>query len=467
MEQLLEVSVGPLLASGVAPAMGGESPPLWADAENVVFASGRVEKVRGYVGLSDLPVRPSYMVAASRQFENVEYIGAGDTYYKWTPGGGLQALGSGFAPGGQWIHVPWGNDLVSTNGVNGLRYYNSAVDALVVTPFANTASIAKWRNQVFAVEYPSIVHYCAVNNPLVWTPSPSNTAGNRTPRDLDGAITSMHPLSQDALAIYTPSSMGRWYYVGGTEIFDFRRTVPGAGAVSHAAVVPVSGEHFSIGQRRVHRVDGASFRYIDDPQVRAYLDRTVNWDRGFEVYGWHDRAYSMVRWVVPVGANAYGGIGYKYDNGSWTRFNDGILIGDASEEGGIWTDTHVATTGRLLRSTSGEINIDTGPLSAFVQTKPFSFGNRELLKQIDKIELDGSWSGTVSVRVGYLQNPNNNNEPIEWDPTLYPIDREVWIDLRQRRSAPFAVIRIESTDVGATWLLERLAIFGEVTEWRN
>jgi len=465
MKKLLDVQPGDLLASGIFPALPGDAPILWVDGENVIFESGLVKKAPGHTGLSELAVRPRGIKSAQAIDTRRVYVGQGDGWGVWT-GSGFQTIEDGLSgAGGNWIFTPWGEHVVANNQVDGLRYWTgSGSGAAITTPFAYALTGGKFLGHQFVGNTDlgaNYLHWSEQNNYAAWDVLLTNTAGDRELRDLDGGLTSFLPLGSGAIGLYTQSSLSLLTYIGGTLRFDTQlNKVPGIGAIGHYSVIPVGPRHYGLMRSKVFVTDGVSFQLKSEPAVEDWLEENVNWDRASEVYGWHDMARQMVRWVVPIGANDFRSVGFRYGTERWTKFNDGLVAGD---EGGIFNSTIVASSGSLLRSDPTTGNSNEAAMSSFIQTKPLDCGDRQINKLIDKIDLDLDWTGNVELLVGFSTYPN---EDPEWV-TAQPAAREVWLDQSERREGAEIHLKLQSSEAGVTWKLSGFKIHGEPAGYVN
>lgn len=458
MQKLLEITPGDVLSSGIFPGLDGKEPILWADGENVIFDQGKVRKGNGLIGLDDAPVQFTGIAPAELLAGRVLYLGGHGQYGRYRSSDGYTTLKSGLAAGGTYIFAPYGEHVVVSNGTtDGLRYYNGASDASISTPFTFCQTLFSFRQQVFGAATSNglnWIEWCDIDNAASgWTPTLSNAAGNLQPRDLDGGFVAAHPLGRDTIALYTPGSLGAFTYVGGTLQYGFKPAVPGAGADSHYAIVPLANVHYGECRGRFYVTDGVTFTYIDDPAVRSYIEEIFNRSRASEVFGWHDAANSTIRWNIPTGASSFVGVGYRYDSTRWTKFNDGALIGVGP---GVWDYAMMAKSSRIVRGDPLEADNDSSAFSSFIQTKPLDCGEREAYKNIEKIVLDLETEGDVSLYVGFCDDPNDTPT---FNAAIAATNGDNWLprDEGTNREGLNVVIKLVSNDL---WKLGGFSIHG-------
>lgn len=460
--RLAKISSGSQLQSGIFPSLHGDAAPFWKDSENVLFQNGGVRKARGILGLENLAARPTGLASAVTETEARLFIGAGTKAYRYRSLDGLTDIGTFASSGGIYQIVPWDTWAVISNGVDPVEVWqNSGSSAAITAPFTRANTLFQYQLQVFAGGTNNggqLVEYSPVNAVLDWTVTLTGTAGNLRLRDLNGDIVCAKRIG-NSVGIYGRSNGGLFTFVGGTNRYGFRRPLEGVGAISPYSVVSLGDRHYGITQENAFVTDLVSFQLIDEPAVRDYIQQNTNWDRLTEVYGWADWANSMIRWVLPTGASSSYGLGYRWDNQAWTKFNDGVLLGENS---GAFANMFLAKSSRLLRQDKTIYNNDGSAMSSWVRSKPLDFGNRQLFKNIQKISLDMTWTGDVKIKVGYSDNPN---ETPTWAFDK-AVANEVWPDEPNTRSqGVFVTIEIYSTASNADWKFAGCEIFGETAAY--
>ena len=458
MDRLAKLTAGELLSSGIFPGLLGEAAPLWTEGENVIFDNEGVRKTNGLLGLSNVLVTPTGLKATYASSEARCFVGAGTEAYRYRASDGLTNIGSFASSGGIYQFVPWDTWCLISNGVDPVELWqNAGASAAITAPFTYANTIFKYQLQAFAAGTSNggnYVEWSPVNAVTDWTTSATGTAGNLLLRELEGDIVAARPIG-GSIGIYSRAQGGVFSFIGGTSIYGFRRPILGVGAISPYSVVAVGDRHFGFTRENVFTTDLVSFLLIDEPAMRRYVEQNADWDRLQEVYGWPDWANNIVRWAIPKVGGGKFGVGFRWDRGTWTKFNDGVLLG---EESGAFADMLQVKTTRLLRADKTTGNNDGLEMTSYAQTKPLDFGNRDKIKHLSKISLDGSWAGTVELSVGVTDHPNTAPT---WVLTT-ALANEIYPDsLGQRIESPFFSFRIASSGTGATWRISGVEIWGE------
>lgn len=461
MQLLAELTSGDLLSSGIYPGLTSIASPLWTDGENIVFDDQGVRKNYGTLGLANLPTRPTGIVSTFASSEARAFIGAGQEAYVYRSGSGLTNIGSFSAAAGQFQFVPWDTWCLINNTSDPVELWKNTGTSAVIAgiPFSRAAVIFQMGLRAFAANTDNggnIVEWCSFNNIEDWLPSITNSAGSLPLRALVGDIVCCQPIG-DSMGIYGNYNAGIFTQISGVGAYGFRRPIRGVSAVSQHSVVSLGDRHFGITPDNAFVTDLVSFQYIDEPAVRKWMLDNIDWSRQSEIYGWPDRANSVIRWAVPMLAGGTKSIGFRWDRGAWTRFNDDVVIG---EQSGAFQHMLMATSTRLLRQDKTSANNDGSALASYLQTKPLNFGQPGKIKRIQQIDLQGSWSGEVKLKIGYTNTPN---ETPSWALTV-DVTSQIGIDVENTEcEGAYVHLRLESTAKDANWRLAGANIWGKYT----
>lgn len=460
MELLGEIAAGPELSSGIFPSLQAEAAPLWVNSENVLFSDLGLRKSPGLLGLESLPARPTGMRQTVAAGEPRLFIGAGTEAYRYRASDGLTNIGSFAAAGGIYQFLPWDTWTLISNGVDPIELWqNAGVSAPITAPFTRANTLFGYQLQAFVGGTDNggrLVEWSPVNAVTDWTVTLTGTAGNLLLRELAGDIICAKPIG-NSIGIYSRSNAGLFQFIGGTAIYGFRKPISGVGAISPYSVIPYADRHYGIQRQNIFVTDLVSFALVDEPAMRLFLSTNVDWSREQEIYGWPDWANSMARWCVPAIGGGSFTIGVRTDNGTWAKFNDSVVIG---EEPGAFASQFLAKPSSLLSNPTGELNNGGAAFQSFAQTKPLSFGDRQRFKRFQKLSFDGSWSGDSSVSVAFTNHPNE----VPVFSRTFPLANEIYLDEEsQKTESVFLSLKLQSTEVDSTWLINGCKIFGTPT----
>ena len=462
-DTLLEVKAGPELSSGIFPGLPGEAAALWADGENILFESGQVRKAYGFTILdadTAFAAAPSSIISMLATTERRAIIGAAAKVHGYRTLDDITEVGTGFAAGGNWQFVPWGNWVIGNNQVDVPQIWKHTSSAWDTTPsnltavFTTARCIAKFRNYLLAggtSNGNSLIEHSVFGDPEDFTVTLTGSAGNFEIRDIDAAITAMVPLGE-AMGIYTAEDLSWFRFIGGTARFSVKFALESIGALNPHSVVSTGVLNYGITRDFVFVTDGNTFQHIHEPAVKDWLESYVDWTRADEVFGYFDKLNSRVVWYLPMLAGGMKGIAYRTQDRTWTRLNASMVV---STPQGVWDGDLSCDTTNLYMSSKATRNKNGLAVAAFAQSKPLDLGYRRRYKWVDKVVFDIVTSGTVQVAFAYLDNPNDT-PTFE---TAVTMDEEVWL----HRETPFLAFKITASAVGSDFKLNGFSVHGSYT----
>ena len=106
--------------------------------------------------------------------------------------------------------------------------------------------------------------------PASWTPSASTEAGDVELSDSPGRLLCAYPL-RDSLIIYKRSAMYQAKYVGGDNVFNFRKVQAASGALTRRSVCDVNGQHVVVTDGDIIQTDGSNRRSLGEARVKDWL----------------------------------------------------------------------------------------------------------------------------------------------------------------------------------------------------
>lgn len=171
-----------------------------------------------------------------------------------------------FAPGLDGTSQAMGYDAVAGTTWEGLGY-----SVRVLRPFREYAfaGLPKFG----AVSYNTRVMWSAAvepgQRPTDWVARSTNDAGDIDLADTPGSIVDMIPL-RDALIIYKSDAIYAAQWVGGNQVFNFRRLTTGKGIYSRDAVVEYAGKHWCIGLEDLFACDGNTVQSLAWGKVKQW-----------------------------------------------------------------------------------------------------------------------------------------------------------------------------------------------------
>lgn len=450
MKTLAEIKDPQAIESGVFPGPAKGTAPLWAAGKNVIFREGAVEKMPGWEKLFSLSATPSAVVQAFADGAQRAYAGNATGLWKWEAGVLEQIL---TMPSGlHWSLQVWGNQLLAVDEeTSGVWWWGNSGQAGIAPGSPSKASIIRAFNvHLMAFQRdgePNRISWCSAGNPGLWTPALDNSAGGLNIRNISSPIRAAGMMGQ-YMAVYSADQMYLVQYVGGQIVFGYTEALAGIGAAGKNCLVPVGREHYGCERRGFWRTDGASSIFISEPALWTAVKDRINWDRGDDIYGIHNRELSLAEWYYPTVDGGFEGVAYNYSKGIWMprdfRVNGG-------QSGTVFPGPIAAINEDVVVMNQGK-NAGELPLAANIQTKPLALGTEQFWKYIDDICC--AFEGNPDLEIG-LQS--ELYEEVEWLP-LQALTRHVGPE----RETVFLTLRFSSSALDAWWRVNQIAIDGEL-----
>lgn len=420
MKELFATSTE-LVLSGLFLGTLPEQVALWADGMNIVFTNASVQTAppsTSFLTFTGTPLDSAQSFTLGRRRL---YLGTTEGVFRYV---GPQteyespALLSTQDPAGFYdqilaqaqtrcILVPWGDNIISTDGVNPVKYDENTgtMSDLGGTPFTYARVIWKYFSHLFAADTDLSgrrVYWSALDDPETWTATLSNDAGSNPLRDLDSRIRTGVELGPNQ-AIYSQDQMVMSRYVGGQDVFYFAPALKGIGAVSPKSIIPHNRFNWGLHHRGIFYTDGIQFEYVDEPKIRKWLHLNVNWTLAANIVGWHDEMNQMMCWSVPISGGTVT-VGFGYKTMAFTVLYPGTLFG---EEADTFDDCLIGYENSVELQSLGT----TEP--SYLVTKPMTFGSREVEKVFQMIRFDWTVEGAPTITLSFFNDSADGETAIQ------------------------------------------------------
>jgi hypothetical protein len=462
MRELIVVKDSRLVQSGLKKdvALGQEG--IWRDGENMLFIDGAMEKSPGWAVKNPVGkiVRAIAQSFGAGPLVRRIYYATNDNYIYVDINGTITTLGAAFIGDGNWSLTPWGTWLLATNGEEQPKIAKTMTNGSMAT-ITNLASLSflpaffrKMNNHVLAFKNQE-VKFSSRDNPELWVPSGTNTAGNLLPREFDSDIRAAEPLGQ-AMAVYSADTMMVLQYVGGDIIFGFAgTTINGIGAVSEKSVIPRGNRNYGLSRKGIFVTDGVGFSYIDAPDLNRYIQDTVNWEYAKQIVGMNWESKNLLCWWFrPVGGGSRQGVGYNPDTGEWMKLRMEVWAASEQQE----FDYPIVGTNDHYGFLGSGLNLGTLAMPASVQTFHGDAGTRDRFKDWDMLRVEREYTGSIEYRLGFN---NNLEDAIEWT-AWSTLQNENWI----HRSSIYMYLGFRSNGLNQKIRLGSFEILGEMGAYR-
>lgn len=223
----------------------------------------------------------------------------------------------------------------SSGLLNGVPVYSNGIDEPVYWGGANLQTLPDWtatetcaflavfKFHLFAMNidgpggtFRNLVKWSSAAEPGTvpnsWTPAADNDAGSVELSDSPGQILCAYPL-RDSLIFYKRSSMYMAQFVGGNNVFNFRKTQSASGALSAHSVCDINGQHLVVTDGDIVLTDGTNRRTIGESRVKNWLFNQLDQNNFRNLFCTYNRSRNEVLIGFPEAGNQFATLGLIYD----------------------------------------------------------------------------------------------------------------------------------------------------------
>jgi len=310
-------------------------PEFYSLANNVQFRDGFAERVLG----SRSAYATALATAAPGQLLHALNAEVSDTNY-WLL---FEADGTAWSiEGSNAVQID--NSLLqatdqpfehSSAVLNGLPVYSNGSDEPVYWAGANLVTLPDWtatetcqflavfKFHIFALNidgpggtFPSLLRWSSAAEPGTvpnsWTASATNDAGDVELADSPGGLVCAYPL-RDTLMIYKRSAMYTAQFVGGNNVFSFRKVQSASGALAPHSVCDVNGQHFVVSDGDILLTDGTNRRSVGESRVKDWLFNQLDQDNFRNLFCSYNRGRDEVLVGFPQAGSQFANLALVYD----------------------------------------------------------------------------------------------------------------------------------------------------------
>ena len=315
------------------------------------------------------------------------------------------------------------------------QYHLFALD--ISGPGGTFRSLLRWSN---AAE-PGTV-------PDEWTPGPANTAGDVELSDSPGPLLCAYPL-RDSLMIYKRSAMYQCKFVGGDNVFNFRKVQAASGALTRRSVCEVNGQHLVVTDGDIVLTDGTNRRSLGEARIKDWLFNQLDQTNYPNLFCSYNRSQGEVLIGFPSNGNEFCDTGLVYNlelDSFGVRDLDAVthapvgFINDTTESNTwadrteVWADAVGAWGSSTIASARDSMVLirtdemhqqdvtDAETLTAYLGKYSMPFNDSARVKFVRRVHVKAKAGyGTLLVRVGSQMEPNDT---ITWSAEVSITDPE-------------------------------------------
>ena len=267
---------------------------LWSNSNNMVAQPGQMQRALGYIETLPTPLFPPYYIQFSPQLgvptwvycgsDNIAQISAAGVHTDITPAG-MQTAEENSWTGGNLNGIAivnsfenpaysWKSGQATATELPGLR---DSTRYRIMRPFKYHLIGMNLTRP--GGEFVDEVHWSDAADPgsvpTTWVGAPDNEAGDNILADESGAIIDGLAL-RDAFYIYKQDSVYEMTYIGGANVFRFRKVFGTVGVLARNCIARVKGTHIVLGNGDIYRHDGQNMQSIADGTVRRRFFSTID-----------------------------------------------------------------------------------------------------------------------------------------------------------------------------------------------
>ncbi len=390
--------------------------------------------------------------------------------------------------------------------LNGVPVYSNGSDEPVYWAGANLITLPDWtatescqfiaafKFHLFALdisgpggEFNNLVKWSSAAEPgtvpASWTPAANNDAGSVELSDSPGSVQCAYPL-RDTLIIYKRSSMYTAQFVGGQNVFQFRKVDSTYGTLTPRSVCDVGGQHFVVSDGDVILTDGTTRRSVGESRIKDWLFNQLDQTNYRNLFTTYNRSRDEVLIGFPTSGNQFCNLGLVYDmnrdsfgvrelpqvsaapvgfvnddveSNTWADRND--VWADASD---FWGASNIeAARDSLVYLTPTTLEqqdtADAVTVAASLGKHSMHLGEPERLKFIRKVHVRARDNfGTLKVRVGSQMTPTG---PTTWSPEVDLVAPEQIVNVQA--IGRYISVEVRSNDT-PVWKITALDLEGEL-----
>lgn len=286
----------------------------------------------------------------------------GPVYY-WDPGTSLSGGGQVTARGINLLNYP---------GADGYAPY--VASNILVTEERHIVAFGTndWLAASPTQQDPMYISWCSQEDPAIWNPSVTNTAGNQR-LSLGSSIISVQATRQEYL-VWTDSALYSMRYLGPPYVFGFNALASDITIASANGIVTSNNITYWMGQDKFYAYSG---RVDTLPcSLRQYIFDDINTEQLEQIYAGQNEKYNEVWWFYPSAGSTY---------------NNRYVVYNYLEK--LWY------YGQLLRSAWMGSHIQAVPIAAY---------NKAAVLSVDGVSPTGAITSVSIIDAGeYTTDPSN------------------------------------------------------------
>lgn len=307
--------------------------------------------------------------------------------------------------------------------------------------------------------------------PSSWTPGASTQAGDVELSDSPGGLLCAYPM-RDSLLIYKRSATYQAQFVGGNNIFNFRKVMSTSGALTRRSVCDVNGKHLVVSDGDIIMSDGNTRSSLGESRVKDWLFNQLDQDNYPNLFCAYNRSQHEVIIGFPSSGNEFCDTALVYNVGLDSFgvrdlaqvvqapvgfINDTADSNTWADRTEVWADAMGAWGGSSVSSARDSMVFihtnemhqqdvsDSETVTAYLGKYSMDLGDSARLKFLRRIHVQTRANyGTLYVRAGGQMEPN---DAIDWSSEVEITDPEQVVNLFSQGRYISVEVRSAGSDV--------------------
>jgi len=308
---------------------------------------------------------------------------------------------------------------------------------------------------------PLLIRWSDQDNPVVWTPTPTNSAGFlRVSRG--SRIVRALPTRQEILT-WTDTHLYTLQFTGTTDVFTLQEYADNISIAGARACISANNVTFWMGQDKFYAYTGRVETLPTTLRQQVFSD--INLSAGYQIIAGTNEGWNEVWWIYPSATSNYPNryVIFNYNEKIWYYGNIDRTA---------WLDSPLRASPVALNTPSGSdtgylyfqengVDADGAPMESYILSNDFDIGDGEQFMLTRRLLPDLNFTGSTAVQPEvqiqlrprrFPGNPATNSvtdEKAVIETTANSYTEQVYIRARARQMG----LKVGSTGLGVQWQL--------------
>jgi len=300
---------------------------------------------------------------------------------------------------------------------------------------------------------PLLIRWADQDNPVNWTPSPTNSAGFIRVSRGDQIVRAI--ATRQEILVYTNTGLSSLQFTGTTDVFSLQEISDNISIISPRGVITVNNITYWMGRDKFYVYSGRVDTLATTVWTQVF--KNLNYDRANNIIAGTNEGFNEIWWFYPSANsddnNSY--VVYNYVEQIW---HFGTIARTAWLDSGL-REYPQAVGGQYIYDHERGLNDDDAPMVSYILSSEFDIGDGEQFmltrRMLPDVKFTGSTAQTPEVYITLVPRRFPGSPP-QAEPNLRVIEtsaniytNEVFIRARGRSMS----FEIGSNTLGVNWQL--------------